>query len=130
MKKSAIFLCFIFSAFFAKAQGDSSFKLIKTYREAVVDVAVDNLGNIYLLTVSDAIKKLNASGDSVGIYNEVKRFGKLSSVAVSNPLKILLYYKDFSKVVVLDRQLSVRSVVDLRKHNIIQTSAIGLSYDN
>ena len=130
MKKSITFLCFIIFSFFAKAQGDSLFRLTRTYHEEVADVAVDNLGNIYLLTVSDAIKKLNPAGDSVGVYNEVKRFGKLSSITVSNPLKILLYYKDFSKIVVLDRQLSVRSVVDLRKHNILQTSAIGLSYDN
>ena len=130
MKKIAFFICFFITAFCAEAQGDSSFQLIKTLNEKVTDVAVDNLGNIYLLTASDAIKKLNAAGDSVGIFNEVKRFGKLTSIIVSNPLKILLYYKDFSKVVILDRQLSVRSVIDLRKLNIIQTSAIGLSYDN
>jgi hypothetical protein len=35
-------------------------------------------------------------------FNNVKKFGKISTIDVSNPLKVLLYYKDFSTIVVLD----------------------------
>jgi hypothetical protein len=49
---------------------------------------------------------------------------------VSNPLKVLLHYKDFASIVILDRLLSVRSTVDLRKNNLLQVTAIGQSYDN
>ncbi len=49
---------------------------------------------------------------------------------VSNPLKVLLYYKDFSGIVVLDRLLAARSTIDLRRKNVLQVAAIGQSYDN
>jgi hypothetical protein len=76
------------------------------------------------------LKKYNANGDSIAVYNEVRRFGKLHGIDVSNPLRPLAFYKDFSTVVILDRVLSVRSILDLRRHNILQASAISLSYDN
>jgi hypothetical protein len=45
-------------------------------------------------------------------------------------LKVLLYYKDFATIVVLDRLLNIRNTIDLRLQNILQAKAIGLSYDN
>jgi hypothetical protein len=69
-------------------------------------------------------------GDSVAIFNNVKKFGKISTIDVSNPLKVLLYYKDFSTIVVLDRLLATRNTIDLRQQNIFQVNAIGQSYDN
>ena len=112
------------------AQQDSVFRLVRTIPVAAVDLAVDNLNNLYLLTPSDQLKKFNAQGDSVSVYNQTKRFGKLYSMDATNPLKLLLYYKDFSTIVILDRLLSIRSTIDLRRQNIPQASAIGLSYDN
>jgi hypothetical protein len=112
------------------AQGDSTFKLVKTYPYEVADAVVDNLDNLYIITMQDQLKKYNANGDSVAVYNGVRRFGKLHSVDVSNPMKLLLFYKDFSSVVILDRLLSMRGTVDLRQNNILQASAIGASYDN
>jgi hypothetical protein len=96
----------------------------------VEDAALDNLDNLYLITPQDQFKKYNANGDSIAVFNGVRRFGKLYSVDVSNPLKLLLFYKDFSTVVILDRLLAIRGTVDLRKNNILQASAIGASYDN
>lgn len=112
------------------AQPDSAFRLIKTINTDVIDFAVDNLDNLYLFSSSNQLKKLNAQGDSVAVYNDVKKFGKATYIDVSNPLRVLLYYKDFLTIVILDRLLNMRSVVDLRKSNIIQVNAIGLSYDN
>ncbi len=95
----------------------------------VNDFEVDNLNNIYLINKNNQIKKLNEKGDSVGVYNDIKRFGDISSVDVTSPLKILVYYKDFASIVVLDRLLAVRATIELRK-NIMQPGAIALSYDN
>lgn len=110
------------------AQKDS-FSLLRHFHSDVVQLAVDNLDNLYIISSTDQLKKYNAQGDSVGVYNQVKRFGKLHALDVTNPLKLLLFYKDFSTVVVLDRLLTLRAAVDLRKLNIIQASAVGLSYD-
>ena len=112
------------------AQADTSFRLLKTFPGEIADAAIDNLDNIYILTNTDQLKKYNAAGDSLAVYNNVRRFGKIYSIDVSNPLKVLLYYKDFSSIVVLDRLLATRSTIDLRRKNILQAAAIGQSYDN
>lgn len=115
---------------FCFAQQKDTFQLVKTYPVPVSEAVFDHLDNLYLVTAQEQLKKYNASGDSVAVYNNVRRFGRLHAIDVSNPLKLLLFYKDFSTVVILDRLLSVRSTVDLRRYNILQASAIGLSYDN
>jgi len=90
----------------------------------------DDLDNVYLLNSKNQLKKLNSKGDSVAVYNDVKRFGKATLIDVSNPLKILLYYKNFGTVVVLDRFLQLKNIIDLRKQGIFQAKTIGQSYDN
>ena len=132
MKKSiyvALVSILIFS-FSARAQNGTSYRLISMIKGDVVDFAVDNLDNVYVLTSTDQLKKYNSGGDSVAIFNNVKKFGKISSIDVSNPLKVLLYYKDFSTIVVLDRLLAIRNTIDLRRQNIFQVNAIAQSYDN
>lgn len=96
----------------------------------ITDFTTDNLGNIYLITETNQIKKINENGDSVAVYNDVKKYGKIYSIDATNPLKILLYYRDFSTIIILDRLLSVRATVDLRKQNILQARSITTSYDN
>ena len=112
------------------AQPDTSPKLIKTIKGDYIDFTVDNLGNIFLLDKDNQLKKLSPDGDSVAVYNDVRRYGKVYSMDAANPLKILLYYKDFATIVVLDRLLNMRSTIDLRKQNIYQAKAICQSYDN
>lgn len=112
------------------AQGDTTFKFVKKITGDIVDFTVDNLDNVYILNSRNQIKKLNSNGDSVGVFNNIKNYGKASLIDVSNPLKILLYYRDFATVVVLDRFLNAVNIIDLRKQNIFQAKAIGQSYDN
>ena len=125
-------LCLWFSAgyIFAQAQKDSSFKLIKIITGDIVDFTTDNLGNIFLVGERQQIKKLNDHFDSVGLFNDVRRYGKLHSIDASNPLKLLLFYREFATIVVLDRFLNLRNTIDLRLSNIFQCRAIGQSYDN
>jgi len=128
--RKVISILLFFSCLAVQGQGDTAFRLIKTIKADVIDFAVDNLDNIYLFSSSNQLKKLNASGDSVAVYNDVKKYGKATYIDVSNPLRVLLYYPNFLTIVVLDRLLNIRSVIDLRKANILQVNAIGLSYDN
>jgi hypothetical protein len=112
------------------AQTDTSFRLVKIIKGDIAAFTVDNLDNIYLLSSTNQVKKLNARGDSVATFNDVKKFGKATLIDVSNPLKVLLYYRDFTTIVVLDRLLTIRNMIDLRKKDILQVRAIGQSYDN
>lgn len=112
------------------AQTDTSFRLIKTIRGDIAAFTVDNLDNIYLLSSTNQLKKLRPNGDSMAVFNDVKKFGKATLIDASNPLKVLLYYRDFATIVVLDQLLNVRNTIDLRKQQILQVRAIGQSYDN
>jgi hypothetical protein len=125
-----LYIIFVLLSIPGKAQGDSSFFLMKTMKINAKSFTIDNLENLYLVTETDQLKKYNSYGDSIAVFNEMKRFGKLYALDVSNPLKILLFYKDFSTVTILDRLLSLRNSLDLRKHNILQATAVGASYDN
>ena len=90
----------------------------------------DNLNNIYLLNHNNQVKKLDDKFDSAAIFNDVRRYGDIYSLDVSNPLKIIVYYKDFNTLVILDRFLNTRNTVDLRKSGILQAGAVAQSYDN
>ena len=114
----------------AKGQPGEPYTQTNAITGDIVNFAVDNLDNVYILTSTDQLKKYNANGDSVAVFNNVKKFGKVSSIDASNPLKVLLYYKDFSTIVILDRLLTVRNTIDLRQQNIFQVNAISQSYDN
>lgn len=126
-----ITLFFLFGiSIIANAQKDSAFTLIKKIPGTYKAFEVDNLGNIYLFNASGQLKKLNSNYDSSGVFNDIKRFGVPSNIDVSNPLKILLYYKKYSTIVVLDRFLSLRNTINLRKKGFFKVNAVATSYDN
>lgn len=114
----------------AYGQADTTFRLVRVMKGDFVEFTVDNLDNIYVLNSRNQVKKFNANGDSVAVYNDVKKYGRATLIDVSNPLKLLLFYRDFGTVVMLDRFLNAVNSIDLRKQNILQSRAIGQSYDN
>lgn len=128
--KNILIIIFAFSSSFVQAQKDTSFVLSKTITGDFSYFTTDNLDNIYLLTAGNQLKKINSRGDSAGVFNDVKRYGKLYSVDATNPLKLLLYYQDFSTIVILDRFLNIRNAINLRKKNIFNVKTITSSYDN
>ena len=106
LKRVTIFFLLFTFCFVSNAQTDSLFVPFKKIKGDIAAFAADNFDNIYLLNSSDQLKKIAANGDSVGVFNNVRRYGKVAQIDVSNPMRVLLYYKDFSTVVVLDRLLS------------------------
>lgn len=105
-------------------------QLEKTFAGKWTNVEVDNLGNLYLVDDQQRIKKLNNRYDSVGTFNEVRTVGTLHSIDVSNPLRIILWYKDFGTLLLLDRFLQVKTSIDLRNIGLLQCNAVAQSYDN
>ncbi|WP_346236052.1 hypothetical protein ABDK00_017420 [Niabella insulamsoli] len=122
-------VCLCFCCHLLTAQELSVSQKIKTVPGRYHSFSLDNLDNIYLLSVSNQLKKLNANGDSVSVFNEIKKFGAATLVDVSNPVKILLYYKGFATIVVLDGMLNRKNTIDLRKKGMFNVTAVGLSYD-
>src|SRR6476659_8841896 len=67
----------------------------------------DNLNNVYMIKDDELIKYL-PDGRFFRRYSNLK-LGTITSVDVTNPLKILVYYRDFQQIIFLDNQLSVNS---------------------
>lgn len=109
---------------------DSAFRLDRTLKYPVESFTVNNLGEFYIINTNNQLKKLDANGDSVGVFNMVTKYGKLSYVEAQNPWKTILFYKDFSTIVLLDKYMSVVTNINLRKKNIFRVNAVTASYDN
>ena len=105
-------------------------QFIKTIQGSFSNFYADNLENVYLINSSaNGLKKINSNGDSIAVLNNVVRYGNTYSLDVTNPLKILAFYKDFSTIVILDRFLATRATIDLRQLGITQVKAVAQSYD-
>lgn len=103
--------------------------LIKTIpTEAARFIATDELGNVYLVREDNALIRYNSDGDSTGNFRSIQN-GELKSIDASNPLRVLLYYGNASKIVLLDRMLSVKNELDLKTLQIFNPPVTGMSAD-
>jgi hypothetical protein len=127
-----IILIFFVFAISRSAGQDTTFNVHKQkeVRGIFSDFTIDEVGNIYLVINGSQLKKLNKNGDSIAVYNDTRKYGSIHSIDASNPFKTLVYFKNASTIVILDRLLAVVQVIDLRKSNIPGANAIRLSYDN
>lgn len=113
-----------------KTSGLADSAAARIYAGDASTFTVDNLGNVYILTNKGLLKKYNNRGDSVNVFNDVRRYGSVYAMDATNPLKMLIYYRDFSTVVMLDRFLNRINTIDFRKAGIFQAKAVATSYDN
>ncbi len=113
-----------------QAPSPDSLIRLKSFQETIGDFEVDNLGNLYLFGARQQLKKLSPTFDSIAVFNDTRHFGRLQLLDASNPLRILLFYRDFGAIIILDRFLNVRTVLNLRTSGYQQVSAITQSYDN
>lgn len=88
---------------------------------------VDNLDNIYIVDTKNRLIKYDRDFKEVFRYANNK-CGQISSVDVSNPLKITLFYDDFNQIKVVDNTLSVIESIDLSPW-FLDISACGTSND-
>lgn len=90
---------------------------------------VDALGNIYVME-NKSIKKYNSSGQTIGVFNDVKRLGQPTTFDVSNPLKTIVFYKSYGTIVVLDNMMTQRVTLNTRRFQFLNVVAAAVSYDN
>ena len=125
-----LFIAFISSHKVLLAQDDSLFRFLKKIEYPISSFTVDNLGELYLINTDNQLKKYNEKGDSVGVFNQVTKYGKLSYVEAQNPWKAILFYQNYSTIVLLDKYLNVLTNINLRQQNIFKVTAVTSSYDN
>ena len=92
-------------------------------------IEIDGFGNIYSITDNEIVK-YNANGVLQKKYS-TKRYGKIEFVDAMNPLKVLVYYKDFQQLIFLDNQMTEASnMISIEKLGYEQTSLVCSSSNN
>ncbi len=87
----------------------------------------DNLGNAYVIA-GNQLLRFNPEGKPHQNFSE-STLGELRSVDASDPLKTILFYPDFGRLILLNSQLAVQSVVHLKEIGIYQPMlACGSAY--
>ena len=109
-------------------QRDSCPALFTIEKEADF-IATDALLNCYLALPSGELLRYDSTGALQARYGNFDR-GALSDVDVSNPLRPLLFYRDFSEWVVLDPQFAELGVLSLRDEGLPDCTAVCRARDN
>ncbi len=123
---SLVFLFFLGSAITIQAQG---WTVSKTISDDFTQFTADNLENVYTLRKHE-LKKFRPDGTLWLRFSNIS-LGDISFVDVTNPLKILVFYKDFSRIQFLDNMLAERSaVIQLQQLGFDQAVAVCTSFDN
>lgn len=106
VKKDLIIKLFFLSfVFFSFIKNDQPKQL--TIKTKLNYFSTDNIGNVYTVKDDELIKHL-ANGKLFARYSNLK-LGSITTIDVTNPLKLLLYYRDFQQIVFLDNQLTENS---------------------
>ncbi len=100
----------------------------------IIDFQVDKLGNYYTLSNDGVLNKYNDSQKSLYSYSN-SIYGVATMVDVSNPHKILLFFKNHQRIILLDNTLSEIGILQLNNSTRLADheayfTAIGLSSDN
>ncbi len=91
-------------------------KLVNTYNlDADIFVGIDDIGNIYYIKDNTLFKK---SKMEILNYSNVS-LGNISMVDIRNPFKILVFYKNFNSLVILDTKLNeLSNKIDFTKETL------------
>ena len=94
------------------------FRLVNSIPFKNVQLTTDRFGNAYVFS-EDQLFQYDSLGKPIANYAE-RHSGFLTSVDASNPLKILLFYRDFARIQLLNKQLAVATSIELRNIDIMQ----------
>ncbi len=120
----------LFLLFFPLAvQAQDSLHLVGSIPVSASLVTADNLGNLYIVNLQNDIVKYDKNGEQKFSQN-FKIYGKPTSIDVSNPMEIYVFYREANTVLYLDNTLSERGKTDLATGPFGLVTAAARSYDN
>lgn len=93
-------------------------------------LTADRLGGAYVVTPTNELVKIDPVNNYRVTRFSLVKYGKPTLVDATNPLKVLVYFKDFNIIVLLDNTLSEKGVLRLQEKGILQTTAACTSLDN
>ncbi|MFM9055167.1 MAG: hypothetical protein ACKOQY_00540 [Bacteroidota bacterium] len=85
------------------------------------------MGNLYVVSGAE-IQKFSPSG-APGVRYSRKDLGTPTSIDVSNPLRILIFYAEFALINITDNNLVDQSEIDLRSLGYLQPRAAAIAPD-
>lgn len=91
------------------------------------DFRSDPMGNIYVVSGAE-IQKFSPAG-TPGVRYSRKDLGTPTSIDVSNPLRILVFYAEFALIKITDNNLVDQSEIDLRSLGYLQPRAAAIAPD-
>ena len=96
-------------------------KPVKQFTASTENVFTDALGNIYSINGNNIVS-YNLEGQKLFSYSN-SFLGNISLIDVTDPMRILLYYKEFNKIVFLSNKLSeIGSPIELDNAGFEQVS--------
>lgn len=127
--KRVVLLTIVLSTLFINSWAQVTFTLERTQDIAGNRLYVDNLENVYTIN-EDEVIKYRPNGTIFNRFSN-KALGKVTLIDVTNPLKILLFYRDFSRIVYVDNTLTENgSAVFLDENDLELATLACASYDN
>ena len=119
----------LFSLFSAAQQGiiNNRYVLLDSFPVKANSITVDNFSNFYAVG-DNQVLKFDRDGKFLVRFEEVKN-GKIGSVDVSNPFKMLVYYPDFMNAIVLDKFLTYLVSYNFFDLGYQSVTAVGSSAD-
>jgi len=97
-------------------------KMIASFSANSKFIKADNIGNIYTINGIE-LCMYNQFGEKTYSYSN-NSLGTISSVDVTNPMRIILFYKDFNKVVFLSNKLTeINSPIALDNIGLEETTS-------
>jgi hypothetical protein len=122
------FLLFLACFSVSRSSAADSLRLIRAIPMDGRLMSVDDLGNVYVVRANNSLVKFTETGDSSTFYRSVLN-GDIGAVDVTNPLRVVVYYPSYAKVILLDRMLAPKNELDLKKINIVAFASVALSAD-
>lgn len=93
------------------------------------DMQVDRLGRVYTVRSDNSVTLSGATLQTSYLYAD-NRLGLISHVDVTNPMKILVFYPAYRRIVVLDNTLSEVSRIELDEALYEDVQAVAMANDN
>jgi len=126
MRRVFILIGFFITFFWLRSAAE--YRLVRSVPMRATLLTVDDLGNAYVVREGNALVKFDEHGDSLAFFRSVEN-GPVGQVDASNPLRVVVWFPQYARVVLLDRMLAQKNDLDLRRRNFQNAAAVAASAD-
>ncbi len=118
MKKNLIYLIIniLYIATCLAQQDSVQFKFIRSFAIEANNLKTDEQGNIYVIN-NNELKKYNSQGLFLNSFSTKNNYN-ITSIDVSNPIKIILFIKENNNIIFLNQTLNITNTIFLYNYDI------------